>query len=226
MNIGIILGVIAMGLSWLVKRRFQSTMDKLAQIPTRSGMSGKEIAESMLGEYGISDVQILSTRGMLTDHYNPAKRTVNLSEVVFAERTIAAAAVSAHECGHAVQHATSYSFLRFRSGLVPVLNISNRVAPFVLMGGIALIEFSSLPLIVGIAILGTSTLFSLITLPVEFDASRRALAWLDNTGSMQGEEYEQAKKGLKWAAMTYVVAALTSLATLLYYVSILMRRRG
>ncbi|MEM6348109.1 MAG: zinc metallopeptidase [Bacteroidota bacterium] len=226
MNIGIILGVIAMGLSWIVKKRFQSTMDKLSRIPTRSGMSGKEIAESMLGEYGIADVQILSTRGMLTDHYNPAKRTVNLSEVVYAERSIAAAAVSAHECGHAVQHATSYSFLRFRSGLVPVLNIANRFAPFVLMGGIVLIEFSALPLTIGVGLLAASTLFSLITLPVEFDASRRALAWLDDTGIMQGEEYEQAKKGLRWAAMTYVVAALTSLATLLYYVSILMSRRN
>ncbi|MEL7533064.1 MAG: zinc metallopeptidase [Bacteroidota bacterium] len=226
MNIGIILGVIAMGLSWIVKKRFQSTMDKLSRIPTRSGMSGKEIAESMLGEYGIADVQILSTRGMLTDHYNPAKRTVNLSEVVYAERSIAAAAVSAHECGHAVQHATSYSFLRFRSGLVPVLNIANRFAPFVLMGGIFLIEFSPLPLTIGVGLLAASTLFSLITLPVEFDASRRALAWLDDTGAMQGEEYEQAKKGLRWAAMTYVVAALTSLATLLYYVSILMSRRN
>lgn len=226
MNIGIILGVIAMGLSWIVKKRFQSTMDKLARIPTSNGMSGKEIAEQMLGDYGIADVQILSTRGMLTDHYNPAKRTVNLSEVVYAERSIAAAAVSAHECGHAVQHATSYSFLRFRSGLVPVLNIANRFAPFVLMGGIVLIEMTPLPLTIGVALLGASTLFSLITLPVEFDASRRALAWLDDTGGMQGEEYEHAKKGLRWAAMTYVVAALTSLATLLYYVSILMGRRN
>lgn len=226
MNLAIILGVVAMGLSWLVRQRFQSTMNKLGRMSTRAGLSGAEIAEQMLGDNGIADVQIISTRGQLTDHYNPAKRTVNLSEVVYDQRSIAAAAVSAHEVGHAVQHATQYSFLQFRSGIVPVLSIANRFTPFVLMGGIFLIEFSAIPLTVGVALLGISTLFSLITLPVEFDASRRALSWLDETGLMQGEEYDYAKKGLRWAAMTYVVAALTSLATLLYYVAILMGRRN
>jgi Zn-dependent membrane protease YugP len=213
-------------LSWIVRQRFKSNMSRLSQLPTRSGMSGREIAENMLGDYGIADVQIISTPGQLTDHYHPGKRTVNLSEVVFAERSIAAAAVAAHECGHAVQHNTQYSFLQFRSGIVPVLNIANRFTPWLLMGGIFLIEMSAIPLAIGVALLGVSTLFSLITLPVEFDASRRALAWLDDSGLMRGEEYEEAKKGLRWAAMTYVVAALTSLATLLYYVSILMGRRN
>ena len=226
MNTAIIIGGVAMILSWIVRQRFKSNMNRLSQLPTRSGMSGREIAETMLGDNGVADVQIISTPGQLTDHYHPGKRTVNLSEVVFAERSIAAAAVAAHECGHAVQHNTKYGFLQLRSGIVPVLNIANRFTPFLLMGGIFLIETSAIPLALGVALLGVSTLFSLITLPVEFDASRRALAWLDDSGLMRGEEYEEAKKGLRWAAMTYVVAALTSLATLLYYAAILMRRRN
>ncbi len=224
MNFAIIISVVAMGLSWLVRQRFQSNMNRLSRLATRSGLSGHDIADRMLEDNGISDVQVISVRGQLTDHYNPAKRTVNLSDIVYGERSIAAAAVAAHECGHAIQHATQYSFLQLRSGIVPVLSIANRFTPFVLMAGVFLIEMSAIPLFVGVVLLGVSTLFSLITLPVEFDASRRALNWLDNTGLMQGEEYAEAKKGLRWAAMTYVVAALTSLATLLYYAAILMGR--
>ncbi|MEO0471542.1 MAG: zinc metallopeptidase [Bacteroidota bacterium] len=214
-----------MGLSALVRWRFQSVMNQLSRVSTSAGLDGRQIAEQMLADNGISDVQILSVKGQLTDHYNPAKRTVNLSDWVYDQRSVAAAAVSAHEVGHAVQHATKYSFLSFRSAIVPVVSISNRFSPWVLMGGIAMIEIFPQLMIIGLVMLGASTLFSLITLPVEFDASRRALAWLDQTGISQGEEYDLAKKGLKWAAMTYVVAALSSLATLLYYLSIFMSRR-
>ena len=206
-----LIGIVAFGLSWLVKNRFQSVMNRLSQTGTSSGLSGKEIAEEMLRSYNIHDVQVVSTGGMLTDHYNPSNRTVNLSEAVYNQRTVTAAAVAAHECGHAVQHATAYSFLRMRSSLVPVVSLASRFSGPVLMGGILAINIFPQLLLIGIIMLGAATLFSLITLPVEFDASRRALAWLDKSQITVGEEHELATKGLKWAAMTYVVAALGSL---------------
>ena len=221
-----LIGILAMILSWIVRWRFQSTMKKLSRVSNRSGMSGRTIAERMLEDYGISDVQVISTRGQLTDHYHPTKRTVNLSETVYGQISIAAMAVAAHECGHAVQHAKAYSFLQFRSAIVPVVSIANRYSHWVLLAGIVLIEMSAIPLLVGLILLAGSTLFSLITLPVEFDASRRALVWLEDTGMARGEDYEMARKGLRWAAMTYVVAALTSLATLMYYLSIFLRSRN
>jgi hypothetical protein len=188
-------------------------------------MSGEQVALRMLRDYGITDVQVISTPGMLTDHYNPANKTVNLSDSVFHERSVAAAAVAAHECGHAVQHATAYSFLQFRSALVPVVSLASRFSPFLLLGGILLLNSFPQLLLLGIITLAAATLFSFITLPVEFDASRRALAWLDRANVAPGEEKGLAQKGLTWAAMTYVVAALGSLATLLYYLSIFTSRR-
>ncbi|MEM6766304.1 MAG: zinc metallopeptidase [Bacteroidota bacterium] len=223
----IIIGIVATLVSTLVRNRMMATMKKLSKIGTRSGLSGREIAEKMLADNGIGDVEVVPAKGMLTDHYNPANRTVNLSEAVYHERSVTAAAVAAHEVGHAVQHATAYPMLQFRSGIVPIVNIANRVSPLLIMGGLflgALGSISDLILLIGIGLFAVSTLFSFITLPVEFDASKRALAWIESSGISTGEEKELAEKGLWWAAMTYVVAALTSLAYLLYYLSILNRR--
>ena len=190
-----------------------------------SGLSGAEIATKMLGDHGIYDVRIISTPGQLTDHYNPTDKTVNLSEGVYAERSAAAAAIAAHECGHAVQHSTSYAMLQFRSALVPTLSAVSRWVPMLILAGFFLINRTPLPLLLGIGLFGLTTLFSFITLPVEFDASRRALAWMDQRGVVTAQEHAMAKDALWWAAMTYVVAALASLASLLYYASIFMRRR-
>jgi Zn-dependent membrane protease YugP len=176
----------------------------------------------MLRDNGIYDVQIISTDGSLTDHYDPTNKTVNLSADVYNERSVAAAAVAAHECGHAVQHAQAYSFLKFRSAMVPALSAVSKFMPFILLAGVLMIRTSLIPLGVGIALFALTTLFSFITLPVEFDASRRALAWMDSNGVVTTQEHAGAKDALWWAAMTYVVAALSSLATLLYYVSIFM----
>ncbi|MDP5172708.1 MAG: zinc metallopeptidase [Bacteroidia bacterium] len=220
------IGIIAMGLSWLVRQRFQSVMNTLSKQQLQKGFTGKEVAESMLHAYGINDVKVVSVGGMLTDHYNPANKTVNLSEAVYQQRNITAAAVAAHECGHAVQHATAYKFLKFRSSLVPVVSLTSKFSSWVLLAGIALIQTFPAVLLIGIAMLGAATLFSIITLPVEFDASKRALAWLDDSQLTNANEHEAASKGLRWAAMTYVVAALSSLGTLLYYLSIFMRNRN
>jgi uncharacterized protein len=213
-----------LGLSFLVGWRFKAKFNKYAQIPTSSGLSGKEIAEKMLSDYGITDVQVISTSGRLTDHYNPLDKTVNLSEDVYHSRSVAAAAVAAHECGHAVQHATAYSWLKFRSSMVPTLSATNTYIPWILLGGVLLLSIFPYLLGIGIVLLAFTTIFSFVTLPVEYDASRRALAWLDKTGIARGEEYDYAKDGLKWAARTYVIAALSSLATLLYYVGIFNSR--
>jgi Zn-dependent membrane protease YugP len=195
-----------------------------------SGLSGQEVAVKMLRAHGIFDVQVISVEGQLTDHYNPETKTVNLSQDVFYSRSVAAAAVAAHECGHAVQHAVAYSWLSFRSAMVPVINIASTLTQWTLLIGVMLLIFSHNPFVlaIGVAALALVTLFSFITLPVEFDASRRALAWLNNNYSVvqTTEEHEQAKDALWWAAMTYVVAALSSLATLLYYASFLFNRRN
>lgn len=224
-----IIGGLVTFVSWLVRQRFQSVLKKLSNVQTQAGLSGKEIAERMLRDNGITDVQVISTRGRLTDHYNPSNKTVNLSESVYGERNVTAAAVAAHEVGHAVQHATSYSFLKMRSAIVPVVSISSKIGPVAIAIGLGLMQAASqiggTVFLVGIILFSGATIFSLVTLPVEFDASKRALAWLDESGLTQGEEHEKSKQGLKWAAMTYVVAAFTQLAYLFYYISIFMRSR-
>ena len=217
----LIIGGIAALISMIVRNRMMSTMKKLSQIGLSSGLTGQEVAERMLQANRISDVQIISTRGSLTDHYNPMNRTVNLSEMVYGPQSITAAAVAAHECGHAVQHAVSYPMLKLRSAIVPFLKFGSPMAPYVIMAGIGL-GMAQLTW-AGVILFGLSTLFSLITLPVEFDASKRAMEWLETSGVARGEELALAKKGLYWAAMTYVVAALTSLAYLLYFISIASR---
>jgi Zn-dependent membrane protease YugP len=193
-------------------------------------VNSKPIAEKMLADHGIADVKIISVEGQLTDHYNPADRTVNLSPEVYHGKSVAAAAVAAHECGHAVQHAKAYSWLQFRSSMVPVVSVASSLVQWTLMIGVLLMAFSGnyIVLTVGVAALALVTLFSFITLPVEFDASNRALSWLNTQGGVMSgnvDEHEQAKDALWWAAMTYVVAALGSLATLLYYASMLFNRR-
>jgi len=217
--------ILAMVVSWFIQWRLRSKFNKYAQIGLQSNLSGKQIAELMLADHGITDVRVISTEGRLTDHYNPADRTVNLSEAVYAERSASAAAVAAHEVGHAVQHATAYSMLQFRSAMVPALSAVSRFMPFVLLAGVLMIRTTILPLGLGIALFSLTTLFSFVTLPVEFDASRRALAWIDKRGIVTTQEHAMAKDALWWAAMTYVVAAISSLATLLYYVSIFLGGR-
>ncbi|MFN0013791.1 MAG: zinc metallopeptidase [Saprospiraceae bacterium] len=212
--ISVLFTVIGMILSGTLRSKF----NKYSQVPLSNGMSGAEIATTMLRHYGILDVNVISVEGQLTDHYNPADKTVNLSHDVYHGRHVAAAAVAAHECGHAVQHATSYSMLQMRSSLVPVVNIAASLQQYLLMFGLVGMSFLKSPIIMLVVLVafGITCLFSLITLPVEFDASRRALAWLDNTGVARGEEYTGAKDALFWAAMTYVSAALAALLQFLY----------
>ena len=221
----IVIAVVSFAVQW----RFKSRFKQYSEMPLGSGMSGKDIAEKMLKDNGIFDVKIISAEGQLTDHYNPADRTVNLSTEVYNGRSVAAAAVAAHECGHAVQHAKAYSWLQFRSSVVPAVNVASKITQWALMIGVLLLVFSGNPIILGVGVVALAivTLFAFITLPVEFDASNRALAWLQtNRGIMQTDiENDQAKDALWWAAMTYVVAALGSLATLVYYASMLMGRR-
>ncbi|QHT68155.1 zinc metallopeptidase [Rhodocytophaga rosea] len=216
--------ILTMLASWLVSWRLKSKFKEYSQIGLASNLSGKEIAEKMLHDNSIHDVRVVSVEGTLTDHYNPADKTVNLSPEVYHGRSAAAAAVSAHECGHAVQHATAYSMLKFRSAMVPALSVTSRYMQWIILAGVLLINTTPIPLAIGVALFALTTLFSFITLPVEFDASRRALAWIDRKGVVTSQEHTMAKDALWWAAMTYVVAAIGSLATLLYYVSLLMGR--
>jgi Zn-dependent membrane protease YugP len=239
-NAGFITGYISTGSIWflmiviaiisfIVQWRFRNKFKTYSEIPLLSGLSGQEVAEKMLRDNGIYDVQVISVEGQLTDHYNPETKTVNLSPDVFYSRSVASAAVAAHECGHAVQHARAYSWLTFRSAVVPVINVASTLTQWTLFIGVLLLFFTHNPLVlaVGVGALALVTAFSFITLPVEFDASHRALAWLNNnyTVMQTREEHEQAKDALWWAAMTYVVAALSALATLLYYASFLLNRR-
>lgn len=223
--------LIAVGIiSFIVQWRFKSKFKHYSEVGLSSGLSGKDIAEKMLADHGLGDVQIISVEGQLTDHYNPANKTVNLSPEVYHGKSVAAAAVAAHECGHAVQHAKAYSWLQFRSSMVPVVSVASTLVQWTLMIGVLLMAFSGnyIVLAVGVAALALVTLFSFITLPVEFDASNRALAWLNTQGGVMAgnaTEHDQAKDALWWAAMTYVVAALGSLATLVYYASMLFNRR-
>jgi hypothetical protein len=211
--------------SWLVSSRLKSKFEKYSKLHLQNGMSGQEIAEKMLADHGIRDVKVISVAGQLTDHYNPVDKTVNLSEAVFNQRNAAAAAVAAHECGHAVQHATAYSWLTMRSSLVPVVNIASTYMQWILLAGILMINSFPSILLIGIVIFAATTLFSIVTLPVEYDASNRALAWLENKRMLNQQEHAGAKDALDWAARTYVVAALGSIATLMYYISIYMGRR-
>ena len=225
-----IIFIVFMILIWIVSRTLQSRIEKYSKERLSSGLTGKEVAEKMLRDNGIYDVQVVSTRGMLTDHYNPATKTVNLSEGVYGSNSVAAAAVAAHECGHAVQHATAYSWLSLRSAMVPAVQFGSNFSQWVLLAGLLLLtwsENSSIGLYImyaGIALFALTTLFAFITLPVEYNASARALEWLDATGITYGEEHDHAADALKWAARTYVVAALSSLATLLYYIALVNRR--
>ncbi len=212
-------------ISWLVSARLKSKFKEYSQTPLSSGLSGREVAEMMLRDNGITDVKVMSVAGRLTDHYNPADKTVNLSEYVYEARSAAAAAVAAHECGHAVQHAQAYTFLKFRSAMVPALSIASRYMQWIILIGILMLQTTALPLTIGVVLFALTTVFSFVTLPVEFDASKRALAWIDQRGIVTRQEHGMAKDALKWAALTYVVAALGSLATLLYYISLLMGRR-
>lgn len=226
---GLILMIVIAVISFAVQWRFKSKFKQFSEMPLASGMSGKDVAEKMLRDNGIPNVQIISVEGQLSDHYNPADRTVNLSPEVYNGRSVAAAAVAAHECGHAVQHAKAYSWLKFRSAVVPAVSVASKITQWALMIGVMLLIFSGniTVLAIGVIALAVVTLFAFITLPVEFDASNRALAWLQsNRGIMQTSvEHDQAKDALWWAAMTYVVAALGSLAALVYYASMLMGRR-
>jgi uncharacterized protein len=221
----LLLAGLIMLFSWLVSRQLKNKFEKYSKLQLNNGMSGAEIAEKMLADHGITDVTVISTPGRLTDHYNPADKTVNLSEAVYNQRNAAAAAVAAHECGHAVQHATAYSWLELRSQLVPVVNIASNYVQWILIGGIFMMKTFPSLLLIGIVLFAATTLFSIITLPVEYDASNRALAWLENKNMLTSEEQAGAKDALKWAARTYVVAAIGSIATLLYYIMIYMNRR-
>ena len=212
-------------LSFIVQSSLKSKFDKYSKVPLYNGMTGREVAEKMLRDNGIYDVRVISTPGMLTDHFNPTNKTVNLSEGVYSSCSVAAAAVAAHECGHAVQHARAYAPLQMRSALVPVVQFSSSIMSWILLAGILLINSFPQLLLIGICLFAMTTLFSFITLPVEIDASRRALVWLNNAGITNASNHGMAKDALKSAAYTYVVAALGSLATLVYYIMIYMGRR-
>jgi Zn-dependent membrane protease YugP len=211
-------------LSWLVSQNLKNKFEKYSRIPLPSGMTGRDVAESMLRDNGIYDVKVISTPGRLTDHYNPVDKTVNLSESVYASNSIAAAAVAAHECGHAVQHAAAYAPLKMRSALVPVVSFSSNIMTWVLLGGMLLLNTFPQLMLLGIILFAATTLFSFITLPVEINASRRAVVWLSRAGVTNSQTYDKAVDALRSAAYTYVVAALGSLATLAYYIMIFLRR--
>lgn len=217
----ILIGAIAL-VSWLVSNKLKQKFSTYSKLQLRNGMSGAEIAEKMLADHGIRDVKVVSTRGQLTDHYNPRTKTVNLSEVVYGQRNAAAAAVAAHECGHAVQHAKAYSWLTMRSQLVPIVSVTSRMSQWLVIGGLILGAASQSGIgyyvaIAGLVMMAIATLFSFITLPVEYDASNRALAWLKAKNMVSQQEYAGAEDALKWAARTYLVSALGALASLLYW---------
>ncbi len=223
MNIWVIM-IFVMILSFIIQQMLQSRFNKYSQVPTKNGMSGAEVAQKMLNDHGIYDVKVVPTRGMLTDHFNPQTKTVALSEGVYASRSIAAAAVAAHECGHAVQHAHGYAALRMRTALVPIVSFASNIVQWVLLAGVLLINTFPGLLWFGIILFATTTLFSFITLPVEINASIRAISWLSNTGVTDSQTRPMAIDALKWAAYTYVIAAISSLATLLYYIGIARNR--
>ena len=219
-----IITIAIMVLSYIVQAMLTSRFDKYSQVPTTNGMTGAEVARKMLMDNGITDVQITCVPGKLTDHYNPQTKTVNLSEAVYGQRSVAAAAVAAHECGHVLQHANGYAPLKLRSALVPVVSFSSRWVQWVLLAGVLLIQITPALLWLGIVLFAFTTFFSFVTLPVEINASSRAVRWLENAGITNYETKPMAVDALKWAACTYVIAAIGSLATLLYYIGMANRR--
>lgn len=225
MNSIFLVSLIFLGISFLVSSTLKGKFLKYGQMPLAKGLSGKEIAEKMLRDNGIYDVQVTSVNGFLSDHYDPFKKTVNLSPEVYNGQSIASAAVAAHECGHAVQHATAYSWLMLRSRLVPFVQFSSNIVQWVLLAGIILINIFPGLLLAGIILFALTTIFSLVTLPVEYDASNRALVWLERSNVTLPQEHGKAKDALHWAALTYVVAALASVATLLQYILIFFNSR-
>ena len=217
----ILLGIIALA-SWAVSAKLKSKFEFYSKVHLRNGMSGAEIAEKMLADHGISDVQVISTPGRLTDHYNPSDKTVNLSEAVYNQRNAAAAAVAAHEVGHAVQHAQAYQWLTMRSKMVPMVNVAAPISQWLIIGGLILgaaagVGAGFYVAVAGLALMTIATIFTVVTLPVEYDASNRALAWLKNKNMLSQQEYAGAEDSLKWAARTYLVAALGAVASLLYW---------
>ena len=224
-----IIFIVLMVASMIIQKTLTSRIEKYSKTPLSSGLSGKEVAEKMLRDNGIHDVQVTCTGGFLTDHYDPTKKTVNLSQGVYEGRNISSAAVAAHECGHAVQHATAYRWLTLRSMLVPATQFGSQFSTWILLAGIILLGFTKYlgqwVLLVGIVLFALTTIFTLITLPVEYNASERAVEWLDEHAITTGEETAMAKDALKWAARTYLIAAISSLATLLYYISIFLGNR-
>ena len=212
-------------LSMVVQNSLKSKFDKYSKVPLGVAMAGRDVATTMLQQNGCGDVQVTSVKGQLTDHFNPANRTVNLSDPVYGTNSIAAAAVAAHECGHAIQHKVGYSMLQLRTKMVPIVQFASNTVQWLLLAGILIYEITSLPLIIALVMFGVTVLFSFVTLPVEVDASRRAIKWLEGSGIASGEQLTQAKDALRAAAYTYVVAAVGSLATLLYYAAVFLRRR-
>jgi Zn-dependent membrane protease YugP len=220
-----LVSIVFVGISMLVSMILKNKFSSYSKVPLSNGMTGREIAEKMLRENGIYDVKVVSVQGFLSDHYNPVNKTVNLSPDVFQGNSIAAAAVAAHECGHAVQHATAYTWLNLRSKLVPAVQFSSNIVQWILLIGVVLINRFPQLLLAGIILFAITALFSIITLPVEFDASRRALAWLQTTNITNQQEYPKAKNALKWAATTYVVAALAAVVTLVQYILLYVSRQ-
>jgi len=222
-----IVSLLFLGISFIVSAILKSKFTKYSKIPLANGLSGREIAEKMLRENGIYDVKVTSVDGFLSDHYNPVNKTVNLSSDVYNGTSISAAAVAAHECGHAVQHATNYGPLTFRSKMVPAVQLSSKLVNWVLLAGMIVLATTQNPtiLLVGIIVMSVTVLFTLVTLPVEFDASKRALAWLERTNVTNANEFPKAKDALKWAATTYVVAALAAVVTLIQYIMIYLGSR-
>ena len=217
MNIGYLLFIVIGVVGMIVQARLQSVFKKYSRVRFANGLTGREVAEKMLRDNCIYDVKVVSTRGHLTDHYNPSTRTVNLSESVYGSNSVAAAAVAAHECGHAVQHACGYAPLRLRSALVPIVQVSSSLSTWVILIGIVMLNSFPALFWLGIAMVAASALFSIITLPVEYNASQRALAWLTESGTLMAGEEQGAEVSLRWAARTYLVAALSAIATLIYY---------
>ena len=223
----LLIACVMLVVGWIVSSRLKSKFREYAEIPLSAGLSGKEVAERMLHENGIYDVQVVSHEGFLTDHYNPENKTVNLSPDVYEGRSISSAAIAAHECGHAVQHATSYGMLMLRSRLVPAMQLSTSLSHWVILAGLGIFGFghgNQVVLLIGIILFSASTIFSLVTLPVEYDASARGLKWMEATMLTTRDEHDKAADALKWAARTYVVAAISSIATLMYYLMIFMNR--
>jgi Zn-dependent membrane protease YugP len=224
MSAYILMGLIAL-VGAIVQGKLKSKFEKYSRIPLRNGMTGKQIAEKMLNDNDIFNVRVVSVRGRLTDHYNPLDKTINLSESVYSQVNVAAAAVAAHECGHAIQHAVGYRWLKFRSMIVPMVSISSKLAQWILLAGIFMVQTFPQLLLFGIILFAATVVFSFITLPVEYDASNRALKWLEDVKILDYNEHQAAEDALKWAARTYVVAAVSSLVTLLYYLNIYNSRR-